>query len=127
MAPFGIGGSSSQRDGIRQSGTDAVQLVIEYLKQETLTPLKGLGRYLIFGIAGSIALALGLVLLLIALLRALQTETGTTFAGDLSWLPYVIVCGAAIVVIAAAAWRITKGAAARRLPAQPQENGGKGT
>ena len=114
MAPFGIGKSSTSRGGVRQSGTEALQLVLEYVKQETLTPLKGLGRYLLFGIAGSLALCAGLILLLIALLRALQTETATTFGGNLSWLPYVIVCFAAILVIGLAAWRITKGPAARR-------------
>jgi peptidoglycan biosynthesis protein MviN/MurJ (putative lipid II flippase) len=124
VAPFGIGGSSDGREGIRQSGTDAVKLVIDYVKQETLTPLKGLGRYLLFGIAGSLALCVGLVLLLIALLRALQTETGTTFAGHLDWLPYVIVCAAAVLIIGLAAWRITKGAAARRLPPSTTKDGG---
>lgn len=114
MARFGIGKSSTARGGVRQSGTEALQLVVEYVKQETLTPLKGLGRYLLFGIAGSLALCAGVVLLLVALLRALQTETATTFGGNLSWLPYVIVCVAAVLVIGLAAWRITKGPAARR-------------
>jgi hypothetical protein len=50
---------------------------------------------------------------LLAGLRALQTETGSTFGGNLTWLPYVITAGAAIVVMALAAWRITKGPAAR--------------
>jgi hypothetical protein len=123
VAPFGIGKSSTARGGVRQSGTEALQLVIEYVKQETLTPLKGLGRYLVFGIAGSLALCVGLVLLLVALLRALETETGSTFSGDLSWLPYVIVCAAAVLVMGFAAWRITKGPAARRR-AEPSRKGG---
>jgi hypothetical protein len=124
VAPFGIGKSSSEPGGVRQSGTDALQLVVEYVKQETLTPLKGLGRYLVFGIAGSLALCAGLVLLAVALLRALQTETGTTFAGNLSWLPYVIVCFAAILVMGLAAWRITKGPAARRRREPSSKAGG---
>lgn len=120
MARFSIGKKRRQageHDGIRKSGTDAVQLVIEYVKQETLTPLKGLGRYLLFGIVGSIALCIGLVLLLVAFLRALQTETASTFSGNLSWLPYVIVCGAGLLVIGLCIWRISKGSAARRAPA----------
>jgi hypothetical protein len=123
VPPFGIGGSPDERGGIRQSGSDAIQLVIDYVKQETLTPLKGLGRFLLFGIAGSLLLCSGAVLLLIALLRVLQTETGGTFAGNLSWLPYVITGAAAIVVMSLAAWRITKGAAARRLPASKKREG----
>jgi hypothetical protein len=111
---FGRSPTSGGGGGIRQSGTDALQLVIDYVKQETLTPLKGLGRYLVFGILGSIALCAGLVLLLVALLRALQEETGTFFGGTLTWAPYVIVAGAAVILMALAAWRIAKGPAAKR-------------
>lgn len=114
MARLRFGRSSSGDGGVRQSGVDALRLVVEYIKQETLTPLKGLGRYLLFGIVGSLTLCAGLVLLLIALLRALQEQTGGFFGGNLSWLPYVIVAGAAAVFMALAAWRIAKGPAARR-------------
>ena len=51
---------------------------------------KGLGRFLLFGMAGSLALSIGLVLVALAALRALQTESGTTFDGNWSWAPYVI-------------------------------------
>lgn len=112
MAPLGFERTGS--GGLGKSGSDALALVKEYVKQETLTPLKGLGRYLLFGIVGSLLLCAGIVLLLIALLRALQTELHSPFGGNLSWLPYVIVCGAAILVMSLAAWRITKGSAARR-------------
>jgi len=111
---FRFGRSSEKDDGIRQSGADALHLVIDYLKQETLTPLKGLGRYLVFGIVGSITLCAGLVLLLVALLRALQEQTGGFFAGTLTWAPYVIVGGAAMIVMGLAAWRVAKGAGAKR-------------
>ncbi len=99
---------------MRQSGTDALQLVLDYVKQETLSPLKGLGRYLIFGIVGSIFLCAGLVLLLVALLRALQEQTGGFFSGTMSWAPYVIVGGAAVILMGLAAWRILSGPARRR-------------
>jgi hypothetical protein len=79
------------------------QLVLSYLKQETIVPIKGLGRFLALGIAGSAVLSLGLVLLALALLRALQTETDTTFAGDWSWAPYGITLVACGVVAAMAA------------------------
>ncbi len=114
-------GASGAAEGpvgrVREAGGDAVQLTIDYLKQETLGPLKGVGRFLAFGILGSVALCVGVVLLLVGLLRLLQGETGTTFAGNLSWLPYLIVSVAAIVVIGLAIWRIAKGPATRRLPA----------
>jgi hypothetical protein len=107
-------GQSSKGGRVRQSGTDALQLVLDYIKQETLTPLKGLGRYLLFGILGSITLCAGLILLLVAFLRALQEQTGGFFGGTLTWAPYVIVAGAAILLMAFAAWRVARGQAARR-------------
>ena len=67
------------------------EMVVEYVKQETVVPLKQLGRYITFGIVGSFLLGLGVVLLGVGGLRALQTETGTTFVGDWSWAPYGIV------------------------------------
>ena len=87
---------------LRSEGREALQLVIDYVKQETLDPLKGLGRYVLFGVAGSVALAIGLVILSVAFLRFLQAETGTTFAGNLSWVPYLI-CTVAVVLVAALA------------------------
>jgi hypothetical protein len=96
---------------------DAISLLIAYLKQETLDPLKDLGRFVLFGVIGSLAIGVGTVLLLIAALRVLQTETGA-FHGNLSWLPYLIVAFLALTVIGAAGWRIVSGPAARRIPAK---------
>jgi hypothetical protein len=94
---------------------DAIALVIAYAKQETLEPLKVLLRFVIFGTLGSFAIALGTVLLLVAVLRILQTETGA-FHGNLSWLPYLIVLAIAVVIMIAAGLRIVAGPAARRTP-----------
>ena len=72
-------------------------LVIDYAKQETIVPLKQLGRYVLFGVLGSFLLGLGVVLLGVGGLRALQTETGDTFTGDWSWAPYGITVVAMLV------------------------------
>ena len=109
-ADDGAGG----RGGLAGAGGDAVQLVLDYAKQETLGPLKSLGRFLAFGLAGSLFLAVGVSVLLLAGLRAMQTETGTTFAGNRTWIPYVATAGAAALVAGLSAWRITRGAATRR-------------
>jgi hypothetical protein len=98
------------------SNRDALDLVVAYVKQEALQPLQGLLRYIAFGVLGSLALALGVALLLLSALRILQTETGA-FHGNLSWLPYVIVAVLAAGVMGLAVWRITHGPAARRGPA----------
>ncbi len=75
-------------------------LVRAYAKQETIEPIKGLGRYAAMGVAGSLFLAIGLVLLTLGGLRALQTETGDTFSGSWSWAPYLItLVGTAVVIL----------------------------
>lgn len=66
------------------------ELVTTYAKQETIDPLKRLGRFLGFGVPGALLFGTGLVLLAIGGLRALQTETGDTFSGNWSWAPYGI-------------------------------------
>lgn len=87
--------------------TELWELLLAYIKQETLTPLKRLGRYIGFGLAGSISLGMGMVLLALAGLRALQDETGTTFTGNWSWAPYAIVfVGSALVI--ALLWSFTR-------------------
>ena len=98
--------------GLPTLAVELKDLVVAYAKQETIEPIKGLGRFVGFGLAGSMLLSLGLVLLVLAGLRALQTETGTTFDGTLSFLPYVITLVGCVLVIALAARGI--GAARRR-------------
>jgi hypothetical protein len=83
--------------------TELWDLVRAYVKQETVEPVKGLGRVVGWGLAGSLFLAIGLVLLALAGLRALQTETGDTFAGNWSWAPYLITLAGVGLVIAVAA------------------------
>ena len=100
----GRSGKGKGLGGLRTTGSETLQLVIDYVKQETLDPLKGLGRFIVFGVAGSVALAIGLVILSVAFLRVLQGETGTTFAGNLSWVPYLI-CAVVVVLVAALAVR----------------------
>jgi len=66
------------------------ELVVAYAKQETIEPFKGLGRQLAFGVAGSLLLGLGAIFGAVAVLRALQTETGTRFQDRASWFPYLV-------------------------------------
>ena len=93
---------------IPQVATELWELSTAYAKQETLDPLKGLGRFLSYGLSGALLLGIGVTLFLLSGLRALQTETGTTFTGSLSWIPYLIIMVAGVGVLGLAAWRITK-------------------
>jgi hypothetical protein len=112
MAPSSDNGSH----GLRHAGDDAFQLTVDYLKQEVVDPLRGLGRFLYMGIAGSFFLAFGLLLILLGVLRLLQTETGTALTGDWSWVPYAVVVVLGIAIIGVAALRIQAGPGQRKLP-----------
>lgn len=79
------------------TAAEAWELIVGYARQETLDPLRGLGRYIAFGVAGSVFVAVGGALIGLALLRALQTETDV-FEGGWSFAPYLIV---AAVLLAA--------------------------
>ncbi len=103
--------------GLRHAGDDAMQLTVDYLKQETIEPLRGLGRFLYMGILGSFCWAAGLLLILIGVLRLLQDETGTALTGNWSWVPYAVAIVLGVIVIGVAIWRIMAGPAERKLPA----------
>ena len=83
----------------RQGVVEVVDLVKAYVRQELLGPLQGAGRWVSMGLAGSVALVAGVFLLLLSLLRALQTETGAAFDGNRSWIPYLIAVAALLAVI----------------------------
>ena len=94
--------------GVGQFG-EAINLVKEYARQETVEPLRGAGRWIAFGAAGSVLLGFGSALLILGLLRLLQTDTSDTFSGRwMSLVPYAIALVAAGLVIALAVSRINK-------------------
>jgi hypothetical protein len=97
-----------QSKSIAEVSSELWALTKDYAKQETIDPLKGVGRYLTFGVPGVVLIGFGTVLLMLSALRALQTQTGSTFQGSLSWLPYIIVLVVAVGFVALAVARITK-------------------
>jgi len=97
--------SDDRQESLPGQAQDAFQLAVGYFKQETLDPIKGLGRFLAFGLAAAVVGGVGLVLLLLGFLRLLQTETGSTFDGKLTWVPYLLV----VIVSGAVAGAAMKG------------------
>lgn len=79
-------------------------LVVTYAKQETLEPLKGLKKFIGFGLGGALLLGTGVFFLAMGALRALQTQTGTTFTGNWSWAPYLIVV-VSLALLAVLVWQ----------------------
>lgn len=92
---------------------DLVQMSIAYLKQETQAPLKGIAKYVSFGLAAALFFSTGSVLLMLGLLRGMQSawayeradERGP-LSGSLSWLPYALSALACVLIIGllALAW-----------------------
>jgi len=104
-----IRGATIQRDV-----EEIRDLFVKYVKEETVQPLKELGRFVLYGTIGSLFVGFGVTMLLLGVLRFLQ-EQFRVFNGSLSWLPYLIVALIAALVAALTLWRIVSGAAKRRL------------
>ena len=88
--------------------SDVVDVVKTYAKQETVDPLKNAGRFLAFGAAGAVVLGIGLALIVLGLLRLVQTELDNLARGGWSFVPYAIALGVCVLVIVVAASRIKK-------------------
>jgi len=92
---------------------DLKELVVGYARQETIDPLKNLGRYLGWGVGGSIAVGIGSLLLLLALLRGLQSidvfnHVGEVDGGTWSFVPYLATAIAAFILIGLAVFAIVR-------------------
>jgi hypothetical protein len=87
---------------------EVIEYVKTYAKQETVGPLKGAGRWIAYGAAGAVILGLGLSLLLLGLLRLLQSEWDRSASGRMSWLAYVVVMFVCIALLALVVSRINK-------------------
>ena len=87
---------------------EVVDFVKAYAKQETVGPLRGAGRWIAYGAAGAASLGIGLSLLLLGLLRLLQTEVSDIADGRLSWLPYLIVLVVCVLLIVLAMAQVNK-------------------
>lgn len=97
--------SSKSEDG---SVGDLIESVKAYAQQETLGPLKGAGQWIGYGAAAALTLGFGLFLILLGLLRLLQTEWERSATGALSWLAYLITLVVAMVLLALTLQRIKK-------------------
>ena len=86
-------------------GNEFLGLVIAYAKQETVDPLKSLGRFVAWGVVGAVLIATGGVLLALAAVRAAQAETGAHLHGNLSWVPYA---GGLILALIGVVWSISR-------------------
>ena len=99
-------------------------LVVAYFKQETVVPLKQLGRYI--GLRARSARSSSASASSSSRRRRprlLQAETGTTFTGNWSWVPYLIVT-AALMLGAALTW-MARGDSGKRPEVAPMTTNGQ--
>jgi hypothetical protein len=75
------------------------ELFRRYVLEEALKPLRHLGRRLAFGVLGAILIGIGSIAALVGVLRVLQTETGSTFAGSWSFAPYFLTAVAGLAAL----------------------------
>ena len=66
------------------------------------------GQHLGVGLGGALCLGIGTLILLVGLLRFLQTQTGDVFDGNWSFVPYVIVLLVTVILMAIVFSRIQK-------------------
>ncbi len=74
---------------------ELVDLVIAYAKQETLEPLKGIGKNAALGLGGALLLGIGGIFCSLGALRAMQSETDWFERHNLTYLPY----GATVLIL----------------------------
>lgn len=83
------------------------ELTKSYARQETVDPIKGLGKFIGYGVGAAVMGAMAVGLLVLGLLRLLQTETGAHLTGSLTWVPYLVTLVVAAIVAAIAARAIS--------------------
>jgi hypothetical protein len=91
--------TESRDQDLTTTASELWQLLVDYAKQETVDPIRGLGRFVSYGTGAMLLIGIAGIELTVALLRVLQTETGTTFTGNLSWIPYFITLLVASAVV----------------------------
>ncbi|MEY2461699.1 MAG: hypothetical protein QOG30_3529 [Acidimicrobiaceae bacterium] len=96
----------AEEKSIPQVVTELWEMTVSYAKQETVEPLKGLGRFVAFGVGAALVGGIGIIMLTLAGLRALQTHNGGHLDGNLNWVPYLAALVLLGLLIALAVSRI---------------------
>ena len=88
---------------------NVVQLVKDYARQETVGPIRGAGRWLLWGAIGALLMGFASAFLVLGVLRLFQTEFHRSFRGQwTSIIPYLFAMVVALAVIGLAVSRIGK-------------------
>ena len=102
--------SRRQKKSVRDdlSIPELIDYLRAYVKQETVEPLRGVGRWIAYGAAGAFCLGLGLVIVLLGVLRLTEEEWDRASTGSWSWLAYLITLIVAVALLVVTLLRIKK-------------------
>ena len=87
---------------------ETIRLLRSYVVQETIGPLRTIGKMLGFGLAGALLCGIGAILALLGVLRILQTETDQVFGGNWSFAPYLLTALVAILLVGVGAFGLLR-------------------
>ncbi len=90
------------------SNDDVFDLVVSYAKQETIEPLRGALRWILWGLASMAFICTGRVFIVLGVVRVTQDVLGDSFQHSWSFVSYfvgVLACG---IVVAFALMSIKK-------------------
>ncbi|MCE2854734.1 MAG: hypothetical protein LW606_03400 [Ilumatobacteraceae bacterium] len=87
---------------------DLVDSVKLYAKQETIGPLRGAGRWLLFGLAAALSLGVSMLFAILGVLRLAQHIGGDILDGSWSFVAYVIALLAAVALVVLSLSRVNK-------------------
>jgi hypothetical protein len=95
-----------EEKSIPQVMSELWEMLVSYAKQETVEPLKGLGRFVAFGLGAAFFGSVGIILLTLAGLRGLQAHNDGHLEGNWNWVPYLAALVLLGILIAVAVSRI---------------------
>ena len=92
----------------RARDAEIVDLVVAYARQETIEPLRGAGRWILWGVVSMAFVSVGMVLVALGLLRLVQDVSSEVFDGAWSFVPYVFGTVFAVLVVAVALFQVRR-------------------
>ncbi len=103
---------------LAEEAEEIKDVALRYVREETVDPIKALGRYTAFGCTGSFLVGLGGLLVAVGLLRLLQE----LFHGTTSWIPYLIVTIGGAAIVGLTVRKIASGPSRRRISGQKERS-----
>lgn len=95
-----------------KSVAEVFEALFRYVKSETLKPIHGAGRWIVFGLIAALSLSIGVVLGAVGVLRLTQSVVFDD-PGSWSWVSYIVATVASGLLLVVVVSRIRKGSLER--------------